>query len=64
MNLVGESNFDAPENDLISCTTEIQAAEFNLDRKRVVLVDTPGFDDTAQSDVSTFKMVALYLKNL
>ena len=53
-----------PEDDLISCTTEIQSAEFNLAGKRVVLVDTPGFDDTTQSDVSSFQMIALYLQNL
>ena len=53
-----------PKDDLISCTTKIQAAECNLDGKRVVLVDTPGFNDTTQSDVSILQMIALYLQNL
>ena len=48
--------------DLDSCTSEIQeSGEFILDGRRVVLIDTPGFDDTHQSDTDVFKSIAAFL---
>jgi hypothetical protein len=34
---------------------------FNLDDRRVVLIDTPGFDDTTQSDTDVLRMIAAFL---
>jgi predicted GTPase len=48
--------------DLESCTSEIQESEeFILDGRRVVLIDTPGFDDTHQSDTDVLKLIAAFL---
>ena len=43
-------------------TTEVQLAdEFTLDGRKVVLIDTPGFDDTSKSDTDILKMIAFFL---
>lgn len=48
--------------NLKSCTAEVQLAnEFTLDGQRVLLVDTPGFDDTYKSDTDILKMIAAFL---
>ena len=48
--------------DLKSCTQEVQLAdEFTMDGRRVVLIDTPGFDDTAKSDTDVLRMIADFL---
>lgn len=50
---------------LESCTNEVQTSQsFMLDGKRVVLVDTPGFDDTTKSDTDVLKMIAAYLQTM
>ncbi|KAG1747167.1 uncharacterized protein EDB91DRAFT_72861 [Suillus paluster] len=50
---------------LESCTNEVQMSQpFRLDGKRVVLVDTPGFDDTTKSDTDVLKMIAAYLQTM
>ena len=53
---------------LESCTREIGVGLFTLPsshqewpNRRIVLVDTPGFDDTSLSDTDVLKMIALYL---
>lgn len=47
---------------LESCTPEVQLAnEFTLDGRRVLLIDTPGFDDTTQSDTAILKKIATFL---
>ena len=47
---------------LDSCTSEVQGSEqFELDGRSVTLVDTPGFDDSALSDVDVLKMIATSL---
>ncbi|KAK5652804.1 hypothetical protein OQA88_9470 [Cercophora sp. LCS_1] len=33
------------------CTQEPQAVKFKLDNRDVILIDTPGFDDTTRSDI-------------
>jgi predicted GTPase len=50
---------------LESCTNEVQTSQsFPLDEKNVVLVDTPGFDDTTKSDTDVLKMIAAYLQTM
>ena len=44
------------------CTTEVQLSdEFTLDGRRVVLIDTPGFDDTPRSETEILQMIAAFL---
>ena len=48
--------------NLESCTAEVQLSdEFTLDGRRVILIDTPGFDDTSRSDTEVLKMIAAFL---
>ena len=61
INLVSGSNLDIGKG-LRSCTNAVQlAGAFNLDGRRVVLIDTPGFDDTTRSDTDVLKMIAAFL---
>ncbi|KAF8910601.1 P-loop containing nucleoside triphosphate hydrolase protein [Gymnopilus junonius] len=47
---------------LQSCTSDIQAAEpFQLDSRSVILIDTPGFDDTSKSDTDILRLIAAFL---
>ena len=47
---------------LKSCTAEVQLSnEFTLDDRRIVLIDTPGFDDTSKSDTDILKTIAAFL---
>lgn len=49
-------------DDLDSCTSTIQESkEFVLDGRRVMLVDTPGFDDSYKSDTDVLKSIAAFL---
>lgn len=48
-----------------SCTAEIQLSEkFELDGRRVILIDTPGFDNTNQSDRKVWGSIAMFLEGL
>ena len=52
---------------LASCTSEIRAARlFNhpVHGDRIVLVDTPGFDDTNISDLEILQMVSKWLQKV
>ena len=52
---------------LESCTTEVRAVRlFNhpAHGDRLVLVDTPGFDDTNKSDLEILQMVSDWLKKM
>jgi hypothetical protein len=61
INLISGSNLDVG-NGLVSCTNVIQPGNpFDLDGRRVVLIDTPGFDDTTQSDIDVLNTIALFL---
>lgn len=61
MNQVSKSYLKVGD-DLKSCTSEIQESEeFILDNRRVVLIDTPGFDDTHKSDTDVLKAIAAFL---
>ncbi|KAF9260261.1 hypothetical protein L218DRAFT_1079502 [Marasmius fiardii PR-910] len=47
---------------LRSCTSTIQLSpSFLLDGRRVVLIDTPGFDDTNVSDADILELIATFL---
>jgi len=49
-------------DDLDSCTSAIQESEeFVLDGRRIVLVDTPGFDDARETDTDVLKSIAAFL---
>ena len=61
INLASHSSLRVGMN-LGSCTDEVQLAdEFTLDGRRLVLIDTPGFDDTTKSDTDVLKMIADFL---
>jgi len=61
INLVSGSSLGVSKG-LRSCTNTVQVAgAFNLDGRRVVLIDTPGFDDTTRSDTDVLKMIAAFL---
>jgi len=61
INLASHSNMQVGM-DLESCTPEVQLAnEFTLDGRRVVLIDTPGFDDTSKSDTDILRKIAAFL---
>lgn len=43
------------------CTQEPAAVQFELDGRPVVLIDTPGFDDTTRNDVQILEDIAKWL---
>ncbi|KIP03502.1 hypothetical protein PHLGIDRAFT_31787 [Phlebiopsis gigantea 11061_1 CR5-6] len=57
------SNSDLRTSDgLMSCTEKVELSRpFELDGKEVVLVDSPGFDDTAKSDSDVLNIVTEFL---
>jgi hypothetical protein len=62
VNLVSGSNL-AVRRGLQPVTDAVQAGgAFHLDGHRVVLIDTPGFDDTTKSDTDILKMIAAFLQ--
>ena len=64
INLTSGSDL-ATSGSLESCTKDVQFGKpFDLDGRRVVLIDTPGFDDTKLSEVDVLNMIAAFLKNL
>ncbi|PVF97984.1 hypothetical protein CPB86DRAFT_398298 [Serendipita vermifera] len=49
-------------NDLQSCTAKVEPSEeFRVEGKRVILLDTPGFDDTEKEDVDILEEIADYM---
>ena len=61
VNQVSTSRLKVGDN-LESCTSEIQVSEeFMLEGRRVMLIDTPGFDDTNKSDTDILKMIGTFL---
>ena len=49
--------------DLELRTPEVQLSnEFVVDGRKVVLIDTPGFDDVTQSETDILRMVAAFLE--
>jgi len=62
VNLIGGSNLITGD-ELESCTSVVQPGKpFDLDGRPVVLIDTPGFDDTVRSDVDVLNMIAAFLE--
>lgn len=52
-------------HSLESSTSEVKAVRVTfLDGTQVVLVDTPGFDDTYLSDLEVLQIVAKWFKNM
>ena len=51
-------------HDLQSCTTEVRALRVRTPEmgKNIILVDTPGFDDTHKSDYEILELIAKWLK--
>jgi hypothetical protein len=47
---------------LASDTSEIKVTDWTFARRRVKLVDTPGFDDTYLSDTEVLLMIADFLQ--
>ncbi|KAJ9136693.1 hypothetical protein NKR23_g9612 [Pleurostoma richardsiae] len=45
-----------------SCTEDIDLSSLDVDGKRVVLVDTPGFDDSERTDADILTLMAKWLK--
>ncbi|KXN84710.1 hypothetical protein AN958_12137 [Leucoagaricus sp. SymC.cos] len=60
------SGADQGVHDLMSCTNEIKAMRVRVTREDedidVVLVDTPGFDDTYKSDYEILQMISEWIK--
>jgi len=49
-------------NGLRSCTTEIQVSpQFLVDDRPVILIDTPGFNDTVMDDADVLKSISAFL---
>lgn len=44
-----------------SCTQDIIPITFNLDGRKVTLIDTPGFDDSERSDADILGLIAAYM---
>lgn len=61
INLVSGSSLSVNKG-LRSCTNTVQVVEgLNIDGRRIVLIDTPGFGDTTQSDTDVLRMITAYL---
>ncbi|KAI0789961.1 P-loop containing nucleoside triphosphate hydrolase protein [Abortiporus biennis] len=61
INLVSGGDFATGEG-LFSCTNQVSSSNpFEIAGRRVVLIDTPGFDDSTLSDTKVLQMIALYL---
>ncbi|KIM27772.1 hypothetical protein M408DRAFT_24147 [Serendipita vermifera MAFF 305830] len=61
INLVSGANFEVGD-DLESCTTAVAISPpFQLDGRSVILVDTPGFDDSNMSDTDILRLISGYL---
>lgn len=48
-------------HELTSCTSEINVTKYEVEGSNVVLVDTPGFDDTRKSDLDILKLISDWL---
>jgi hypothetical protein len=49
-------------NGLRSCTSEVQVSpKFVVDGRTVVLIDTPGFNDTVMGDAEVLKEISAFL---
>lgn len=61
INLASGSNLRVGPG-LDSCTETVQTSKpFDLNGRRAILVDTPGFDDTSKSDGDVLREITRYL---
>jgi len=51
-------------HNLESLTRDIETTSWTFQRRQILLVDTPGFDDTFLSDTEVLAMIAEYLEQL
>ncbi|KZT01504.1 uncharacterized protein LAESUDRAFT_731067 [Laetiporus sulphureus 93-53] len=63
VNLVSGSNFTVG-NEMQSCTETIDMAEFQLSDQKVVILDTPGFDDTERPQADVLHQIATFLQKM
>jgi predicted GTPase len=62
VNRASGSDLQAVGRGLKSCTTEVKSTPaFFVNQRRVMLLDTPGFDDTDKSDFDILEEIAKYL---
>jgi len=62
VNRATESDVFLVGNGLRSCTTEIQvSSQFLVDGRPVILIDTPGFNDTVTDDADVLKSISAFL---
>ena len=62
MNRATDSEAFAVGSGLRSCTSEIQVSpRFLVDGRPVVLIDTPGFNDTVMEDADVLKNISAFL---
>ncbi|EMD33885.1 hypothetical protein CERSUDRAFT_86656 [Gelatoporia subvermispora B] len=62
INLISGSNLTVG-NGLMSCTGDVEYSRpFDFCGRQVVMIDTPGFDDTTKSDTDILKMIAHHLE--
>jgi GTPase Era involved in 16S rRNA processing len=48
-----------------SCTTDVQiGGNFEFERMKIALIDTPGFDDTERSDAEILQIIMAFLEAL
>lgn len=61
INRASGSNF-AVGHTLDSCTAEVRHTDpFELDDRKVILVDTPGFEDTHRTEVDILRAILGFL---
>ncbi|KAK0718542.1 P-loop containing nucleoside triphosphate hydrolase protein, partial [Lasiosphaeria miniovina] len=58
----GQTNLQIGDT-LESCTQEPQTVTFSLDNCNVLLIDTPGFDDSKRSDVDILMVIAKWISD-
>jgi hypothetical protein len=64
INLASGSSLRVGEG-LESCTDKVHVSqEFNLNGRRVTLIDTPGFDDMNKSDTDILAVITAFLEGL
>jgi len=61
INLLSNSDLKVG-SELQSCTDKVQLSlPFELDGHRIILIDTPGFDDTKLSDTAVLNMIGAFM---
>ena len=64
INLASNSRLDVG-HDVNSCTGEVQASQpFEIDGRKVVLIDTPGFDDSGKDATTILQTIVNALEQM